>query len=238
MADQNQTPFLEQATRVLLLLLALVTVAAAIWRVCDSSVAERVDQTTLLYLGVAGAIVLLREVKSLAFGDYKVEFQRIEGIARDARTIAQNAQTSAIGTGTGKNTEEKPQAIAPESISPGTARNDPWKGPFGGKEIANHRRLEAQVSRIAGASDLFSIRLCVSSTHPTLDPLRGVVQFFLHPTFKNDRPIVTVNSNGIAELKLTAWGAFTVGVLADEGRTKLELDLSELEDAPEDFRSR
>jgi hypothetical protein len=39
-------------------------------------------------------------------------------------------------------------------------------------------------------------------------------------------------------LKLTAWGAFTVGVLADEGRTKLELDLSELEDAPEDFRSR
>jgi len=64
------------------------------------------------------------------------------------------------------------------------------------------------------------------------------VQFFLHDTFKNDRPIVTVGPNGAAELKLTAWGAFTVGAIADDGRTKLELDLQTLEDAPVEFRGR
>lgn len=237
MPAQNKTPLLEQATRVVLLLLALVTAAAAIWRMYDDRVSTRVDQTTLLYLGVAGAIVLLREVKSLAFKDYKVEFQRIEGIAQDAKTTAQNVQANAIGIGTGKKAESKPE-IASESIPRGTTPNDPWKGQFGGKPIANRRKLEAEVSRIAGTSDLFSIRLCVSSTNPTRDPLRGVVQFFLHDTFENYRPIVSVGSKGVAELKLRAWGAFTVGVLADEGRTKLELDLAELEDAPEDFRSR
>jgi hypothetical protein len=239
MPTENQLPLLERATRVVLLLLALVTAAAAIWRMYDGSVAERVDETTLLYLGVAGAIVLLREVKSLAFKDYKVEFQRIENIAQDAKTTAQNAQSNAIGVGSGKNAESRPdEVIASESIAPGPTTNDPWKGPFGGKETANRRKLEADVLKIPGTSDLFSIYLCVSSTNSTLDPLRGAVQFFLHPTFKNDRPIVTVGRNGVAELKLTAWGAFTVGVLADEGRTKLELDLAELEDAPEEFRSR
>ena len=237
MPGQNQTSLVEQATRALLLLLALVTVAAAIWRVFDESVSARVDETTLLYFGVAGAIVLLREVKSLAFKDYKVEFQRIESIARDAKTTAQDVQANVMGTGTGIKAESKQQVIAPESISPGTAPNDPWKGQFGGKAIANRRKLEAEVLKIAGTSDLFSIRLCVSSTHPN-DPLRGVVQFFLHPTFKNDRPIVSVSSKGVAELKLTAWGAFTVGVLADDGNTKLELDLSTQEDAPKEFRSR
>jgi hypothetical protein len=33
-------------------------------------------------------------------------------------------------------------------------------------------------------------------------------------------------------------GAFTVGVAADDGNTRLELDLAQLPDAPEMFRSR
>jgi hypothetical protein len=113
MPTENQLPLLERATRVVLLLLALVTAAAAIWRMYDGSVAERVDETTLLYLGVAGAIVLLREVKSLAFKDYKVEFQRIENIAQDAKTTAQNAQSNAMGverTIWRKGNGESPQA--------------------------------------------------------------------------------------------------------------------------------
>ena len=65
-----------------------------------------------------------------------------------------------------------------------------------------------------------------------------MVQFFLHDTFRNQRPVVTVGSDGVAELKLRAWGAFTVGALADEGQTKLELNLEELETAPQEFRDR
>ena len=102
----------------------------------------------------------------------------------------------------------------------------------------NSRRLDADVQRIAGGKDLYSIELSVESTEPEKRPLNGEVRFFLHDTFANDRPVVTVGPDGRAELRLKAWGAFTVGALADGGDTKLELDLSDLPNAPDDFRSR
>jgi len=40
------------------------------------------------------------------------------------------------------------------------------------------------------------------------------------------------------KLRLKAWGAFTVGVLADEGQTQLEYDLELDTDFPRQFRSR
>jgi hypothetical protein len=80
------------------------------------------------------------------------------------------------------------------------------------------------------------LRLC--STNPARHPLQGSVQFFLHNTFVNDRPVISVSPGGVAELTLTAWGAFTVGAVADGGSTPLELDLAQLETAPLLFRSR
>ena len=65
----------------------------------------------------------------------------------------------------------------------------------------------------------------------------GSVQFFLHDTFANSKPVVAVGPNGVAELTLDAWGAFTVGAIADFGLTRLELDLAELDEAPSSFKS-
>jgi len=63
------------------------------------------------------------------------------------------------------------------------------------------------------------------------------VQFYLHPTFAN--PVQTVPVRyGVARLDLKAWGSFTAGAVADEGKTRLELDLSTLKDAPKEFRER
>lgn len=238
MPDRQRAWPADQISRVLLIVLAAITVGAAFWRVFDDRVTNRLDHTTLLYLGVAAALVVLKEVKTLAFKDYKIEFQRIEDIARDAKTTAQNAHANAIGVGKQEPNTESKRTITHEQILPGNKPEDPWNGRFGGKSVNNHRKLEADVSRIPGTSDLFSITLRVFSLRPKAYSLQGVVQFFLHPTFRNSTPIVTVGSNGVAELKLTAWGAFTVGVLADEGHTRLELNLAELETAPEDFRAR
>jgi hypothetical protein len=68
-------------------------------------------------------------------------------------------------------------------------------------------------------------------------PMNGLVQFLLHDTFPNSRPVVPV-VDGVAELPLEAWGAFTLGALADGGKTKLELDLSKERSFPLLFRSR
>jgi hypothetical protein len=59
-------------------LLALATLAGlgAVLRICfarDAHLLETLDRTTLLYLGVAGALLLLRQLKSLSFGGYKLE---------------------------------------------------------------------------------------------------------------------------------------------------------------------
>ncbi len=234
----NQDETYETIVRLILTLLAVITFIAAIWRMFASTeTLVRLDSTTLLYLGVAGALLLLRDVKSLAFGDYKVEFDRVRKIAEKAENTAKNAQSLALGVGKTELVEQT-KPLVDEAIDSGNIPKDPLKNRFNGQSEANHRRLQAKVSRINGSSDLFSIELQVYSTLPDRDPLRGVVQFFLHPTFKNDKPIIVVGPNGVAELKLTAWGAFTVGAIADEGRTKLELDLSELNNAPADFRNR
>jgi hypothetical protein len=133
-------------------------------------------------------------------------------------------------------------AVLPTILSSSKARrdrrdrNDPHKGAFGGSPTSNGRKLSAKVTKTSD-KDLFDILLTVESTDSTR-PLVGSVKFYLHPSFAReiiDRP---VEANGTATLPLVAWGAFTVGVRADDGRTELELDLASLEDAPERFRSR
>jgi hypothetical protein len=222
--------FVLPALAIIVALLALVRILGV-----GSRVAQSLDDTTLLYLAAAGGLFLARDIKSLAFGDYKVEFDRTRRIALRAQTVAEDAQAAAIGTGksTGKRAAARDGTWSPQ---PGMVPSDPWKGSFGGKSEVAGRRLEASVERSADAANPFRLTLRVVSTEPRRNPLSGSVQFFLHDTFKNDRPIVTVGPDGAAQLVLRAYGAFTVGALADDGKTRLELDLATLQDAPEEFR--
>ena len=64
--------------------------------------------------------------------------------------------------------------------------------------------------------------------------LTGEVAFFYHPTFQVPYERIRV-SDGVARVRLYAYGAFTVGALAEDG-TELELDLASLESAPRAFR--
>lgn len=122
------------------------------------------------------------------------------------------------------------RAVAPPTVS----EDDPQKGQWGGRSIANNRSLSATVSPLALGNDYFLIRIAVQSLDEN-DPLTGSVRFHLHPTFANSTPLVPVR-NGKAELELVAWGAFTVGAEADGGATPLELDLADI--GPLAFRNR
>jgi hypothetical protein len=72
---------------------------------------------------------------------------------------------------------------------------------------------------------------------PKSAALERNVVFHLHPTFRASVKTVKVRESK-ATLRLSAWGAFTVGAIADEGATRLELDLATLPDAPKEFRER
>lgn len=223
------------------LALALTRVAIGIFhydRNIRKAAVDVIDEKTLLYLGVAGGLLLLQDVKSLAYGDLKLEFdQKLD----EVRNTAENAQAVATGRGgqrTMLQTDSTFDVISSMTeIKPGEVVNDPWKGVFGRASQSRNRELTADIKQ-SGSPVSYRIHLRVVSSKPDVDPLRGTVQFFLHDTFSNDHPVVAVSPGGVAELILDAWGAFTVGAIADAGQTRLELDLAELNDAPANFRSR
>lgn len=123
---------------------------------------------------------------------------------------------------------------AEDALPPPTFKNDPQRGRFGGKARVNGRRLTASVSSLPGHDRWFKVTLLVEPEDDA-PPLEDPVRFYVHHTFRNN--VFDVEpERGVVRTTLVAYGAFTVGAVADRGKTKLELDLSKLDDAPREFR--
>ena len=137
---------------------------------------------------------------------------------------------------------EPPHAGARQITTRAAAEQDKWntdpnRGKFGGTPEANGRILEAKIEPAAGPrSAACNVVLSVRSTDPA-NPLVGQVEFYLHPTFgtraQYDVPVV----NGVASDKITSWGVFTVGAVADDGKTRLELNLADVDGGTPKFYS-
>lgn len=112
---------------------------------------------------------------------------------------------------------------------------DPQKGQWGGLSSSNGWAVTAKVTSID--EDWYDIVLTVSAVPRSRKVLSGEVTFHLHDSFaKPVRKVKVVR--GKATLEFTTYGAFTVGVLVESDDTVLEIDLAEVEAAPEAFRSR
>jgi hypothetical protein len=111
--------------------------------------------------------------------------------------------------------------------------DDPQKGRFGGKSERNFRKLDADV-KPSSNPNYFHVKLWVESTDPENHPHNSETIFYIHDSFSPS--VLTCKSNETKEM--LAYGAFTVGVITDEGRTMLELDLAKDQRFPKDFRDR
>jgi cellulose biosynthesis protein BcsQ len=117
-----------------------------------------------------------------------------------------------------------PNVVDPEDVN---------KGQFGGKAVANQRAVAARVEAVSDS--WFRVYVTVHSLDPK-KPLTAPVQIYLDPgTFEHPQRRMVLKG-GVATYDFGAWGAFTVGIVADGGTTQLELDLSTLTDAPIEFR--
>lgn len=192
----------------------------------------------LLLFGVFIILSILPRIKNLNFGKDGVsaEFYEIAKAINEAQS--QTAQTPQLPQGGKTQTSEMKLMFLEEKtkLVNDTGALDPQKDKWGGKPEHNYRKLSAIISRITG-SEWAEIILKVESTDSKTHPLRGIVTFHLHPTFINPSPVIIV-LNGVAELKIKAWGAFTVGAVADGGVTMLELDLQGQPGSFEPFNSR
>jgi hypothetical protein len=258
--NEKKTPPKEEnrmlvAAEALLLLLAILLVGIGATRLFG--LLGTADEIALEYLGAAAAAIVLlqlmplfRYIKSIQWRDIKVEFQQkldqidrkieqevkpqleeIGSRAYRAQSLADRAQTLAIGQG-GKRPPKQGAEVEFKSAEP-TVSEDPQKGKWGGTAVSSDRRLEAEIVPMPGTEARYQVTLRVVSTRVNA-PLAGSVQFHLHPTFSNPNPIVPVE-DGIASLTLVAWGAFTVGAEADNGQTRLELDLADVPGASRQF---
>jgi hypothetical protein len=113
---------------------------------------------------------------------------------------------------------------------------DPQKGQWGGEPIADGWELSATVQK--ETEDWFLIRLRVGPVEGVAKKLSGPVDFHLHDTFIPQTVTQQPDADGCARLDQWAYGAFTVGAEIREDKTRLELDLSNLANAPQTFRER
>jgi len=202
---------------------------------------ERLSPDTLLWFAAAAIVLVVPRIRSIGWGDARADFEKLEDEVQQARELSVAAENlfrsqAAIASLDAEISPEK--MLASHGITPNNdpKLDDPWKGKFGGKSSMNRRSISASVNQIIHDPDWFLVHLTVTG-HPGGDPLTTPVYFFLHDTFPVDRMVIQPE-NGRAELRLRAWGAFTVGAITDGGKTLLELDLAENKEFPALFRSR
>lgn len=121
-------------------------------------------------------------------------------------------------------------------VDPDDPQKNRWGGiaSVGGYELAATvdwaRKESSEKLTTSDGRRLFAVKINVSGP-----ALSGVVRFHLHPTVVPMVRDVEAKA-GRAELDLITWGAFTVGAELLSHNVKLELDLSEVRNAPARFR--
>lgn len=168
--------------------------------------------------------------------DRKMDQAKVAGLVQ---TVPPGATGSAeLALAAARASDRESDALDLELVQAGTARDDPWRGKFGGKSRDNRAELVATVSELATKQGLYQVELRVrgidAATRSAL--ANQPVRVYLHPTFPNYIRTLNFDITGELRLPLVAYGAFTVGAqFKDDAR--LELDLAALPGVPEQFRS-
>lgn len=250
---------------IVLLAIALVVGAALFLAKIYNSTGEiKVDDgvMTLLMVGVGTLLVVevLPTLQSLKFdkGGVDISFRELgEKVTNDTDALKdrivtleaavaalqaspQTAAAPAAGQRAAPTAATTPAAAKQKRLEemrrPGRFYDDPRKGRFGRKSAVGDVVLSAEFT---GPRDKSWTEVELTVAAAPGKSLAGVeeVEFYLHNTFSPSKRVVPVR-DGKAELTLTIWGGFTVGVWIPATETCLELDLAELENAPRVVKER
>ena len=199
------------------------------WETVKSAVAESVKEQVAPVRNDMNAIKT--EVAQVEKTATRAEQTAVAGVGRrEPSRPADAPPTNAL-----KRAMQKEKGKGRELPEPAVT-NDPQKNRFGGEPTRNGRELRAAVEESDYLPGLYYVTLEVRATAHPPKPLMGTVTFYLHDTFDQPVQTVAVSKEGVARLEVSAYGAFTVGAVADEGETLLELDLAEVAEFPKAFR--
>ena len=120
------------------------------------------------------------------------------------------------------------------TLKPDAPYDDPNRGHFGLKAFSNQKLLTATI--VPSSKNWFKVRITVLSVDAS-KPLKGNVQFVLHPSYEPKR-IKVQASDGVASLEVDAYGAYTIGAIVKMDDTALELDLKTIPGGSRKFYKR
>jgi len=217
---------------------------------------ERIDEKTAMFLGLALVVLIAdRITKFKAFG---IEYEVVRQLKEDVSNVKENVSSVStalnnlekeVGPGSKGGLSPSPPPITsgsppPAAMTSAAARvdaapsfdeTDPNKGQFGGSPDVSGRKLMATIKPDAGRrSARCRVVIKVVSTDSNR-PLTGKVRLHLHPTFGRWSNYFVDVKNGVAQDEIVSYGAFTIGAEADEGATRLELDLVDVIGGTEPF---
>jgi hypothetical protein len=216
-------------------LIALLCVAMAILQAFSSL---RINEQTALFLGLALVAAVINDITKFKGAGIEIE-KRVQDLQLRVRQMDTAVVTleKEVGPGASKAAATSAQPLG----QPATAENaaadpaDPNHLEFGGQAERNGRRLSATIEPIAGPqSASCRVRFVVQATAGA-DPLTGMVRVHLHPTFGRWSRYDLEVMGGVARDEFVAYGAFTIGVEADGGRTRLELNLADVSGGTDAF---
>ncbi|MDQ1089294.1 pYEATS domain-containing protein [Siphonobacter sp. SORGH_AS_1065] len=225
---------------------ALALNPPALDKVCTECIKDGYSQALLFFalaLGILLIIALLPRLQSIGFGGFSISLNLLKSDVENLKAQTNLLQEQSADTGGGgkvtiENIKEVKSKVLKNKIvdlKSKTNPDDPQKGKWGGLPEVNGRKLSA-IIQPSYIPSFYIVVLTVEATDKN-NPLIGNVQFHLHPSFKNQDPIISV-VNGKAELRLNwVYGAFTVGAEADDSKTKLELDLTTVPGITDEFKN-
>jgi hypothetical protein len=121
--------------------------------------------------------------------------------------------------------------------NPVTFLNDCQKKRWGGESKQGAYVLSATVTQDGSDPDLYHVVATVITNDVTNSPLNDKVYFNLHDSyFPNSIIIADVLGNSMATCTFDSYEAFTIGVVANDGVVKLELDLNTDPDVPIEYK--
>lgn len=198
---------------------------------------NNVDEDTAMFLALGAAVLALRHIKLIELpGGTKLELHDLAARLGKVDKQVELLEAHAPLPGTRQSGPRVASANVPASDALAQAmsewnsewNSDPNAGRFNQVAEASGRRLSGRLTPAAGpASAACEVALRVESIDAR-KPLSGHVTFYLHPTFGRDAVRTVPVLGNAATLTITSWGTFTVGAEADNGATRLELDLATL----------
>ena len=130
-----------------------------------------------------------------------------------------------------------PKLPSYSGLAPGsTPPDDPNKDRFGGQSRRKGFTLDARFEPGDGRKWV-AVVLTVTADDPGQVGLEDDASFILHPSFSPAEVTVMFRS-GRAQLRIQAWGGFTVGVRIPRVDVNLECDLAQVPGAPHIIRTR